>query len=164
MSRRTVGLERQRTSFPWWVDSSYAATHQKTITVDGTESLILTANLSSQYYSTGRDFGVFDTDSNDVSAIEIVFGADFAASSVTPGDGDDLVWSPTDSQSQLLALINNANDYGTSAAKVFIGSENFSSASLNKNRELGLILTDSSILSSTESTLTSDHNGGTSWS
>ena len=31
-------------------------------------------------------------------------------------------------------------DYGTRHAKVFIGSENFSSTSLNRNRELGLII------------------------
>ncbi len=43
-----------------WADTSYEATHQKTITVDGTESLILSANLTEEYYSTTRDFGVFD--------------------------------------------------------------------------------------------------------
>lgn len=219
-----------------WADSTYAATHQKTITVDGAESLILTANLTTRYYSTSRDFGVFDTDANDVSAIETVFNADFADNSVTPGDGDDLVWSPTDSQTQLLNLINNAttslnieneemgdsdivsalesaaqrgvtvhvtmvnddNDYasefdaltsagvsvstypdtstgfyvhakvivadeGTSAQQVFIGSENFSNASLNENRELGLIITDATILDSVNTTLNSDYSGGTIW-
>lgn len=210
-------------------------TVKKTITVDNKESLITTANLTSRYYSTGREFGVYDTDAHDVSAIETVFNADFAGNSVTPGDGDDLVWSPTDSQTQLLALINNATksldieneemadptvttalenaakrgvtvhitmtntnnqyaseftaltsagasvatyaanaslyihakviiaDTGTSAAKVFIGSENLSDHSLNKNRELGLILTDPTVLSSVESTLSADFHGGTIW-
>jgi cardiolipin synthase len=219
-----------------WANSTYAATHQKTITVDGVESLVMTGNLTSQYYSTSRDFAVFDTNSYDVNAIEKVFNADFTAASITPTDGYNLVWSPTDSQSQLLALINNATtsldveneemgyatvvtalenaakrgvtvhvtmtndsneyatefdeltsagvqvstyaytaslyihakviiaDHGTSTAKVFLGSENFSNASLNKNRELGVILTNSAILSSTESTLSSDFAGGTPWS
>ena len=49
-----------------WADTTYEATHQKTITVDGTESLILTGNLTSEYYTTTRDFGVFDEDPADV--------------------------------------------------------------------------------------------------
>ena len=43
-----------------------------------------------------------------VAAITAVFDADFAKHAVHPGDGSDLVWSPTDSQDQLIALINGA--------------------------------------------------------
>ncbi|MFI1801961.1 phosphatidylserine/phosphatidylglycerophosphate/cardiolipin synthase family protein [Streptomyces sp. NPDC020379] len=88
--------------------SDYVFTHQKTITVDGAKSLILTGNLDSTYYATSRDYGVFDTDAADVAAIEKVFAADYAKTAVTPADGDDLVWSPTDSEEHLLALINGA--------------------------------------------------------
>jgi hypothetical protein len=88
--------------------TAFVYTHQKTITVDGAKSYISTGNLDTTYYSTSRDFGVFDTDANDVSAVEAVFNADFAKTSITPSDGDDLVWSPTDSQSHLLALIQGA--------------------------------------------------------
>jgi phosphatidylserine/phosphatidylglycerophosphate/cardiolipin synthase-like enzyme len=91
-----------------WSSSSFVYTHQKTITVDGAESLIMTGNLTSQYYSTGRDYGVFDADANDVSAVESVFNADYSASSITPSDGDNLLWSPTDSESRLLSVINGA--------------------------------------------------------
>ncbi|MFI6684061.1 phosphatidylserine/phosphatidylglycerophosphate/cardiolipin synthase family protein [Streptomyces sp. NPDC050485] len=88
--------------------SSFVYTHQKTLTVDGTTSLILTGNLDSTYYSSSRDYGVFDSDAADVTAIEDVFAADYAKTSITPADGDNLVWSPTDSQDRLLALINGA--------------------------------------------------------
>jgi len=219
-----------------WANTSYAATHQKTLTVDGATSAIMTGNLTSQYYATSRDFAVLDSTASDVAAIEKVFTADYAHSSVTPGDGADLVWSPTDSQSKLLALINGASaslqveneemglpavttalenaakrgvavqvvmtntaddyasefdaltaagakvatyaadaslyihakaivaDYGHTGAKVFLGSENFSNASLNENRELGLITTDSAVMTSVHSTLASDYAGGTVWS
>jgi phosphatidylserine/phosphatidylglycerophosphate/cardiolipin synthase-like enzyme len=220
-----------------WANTTYAATHQKTITVDGTDSAIMTGNLTSQYYSTSRDFAVIDSNQIDVNAIEKVFNADFAHASITPTDGDNLVWSPTDSESQLLDIINSATstlqveneemglaavttalenaaergvnvevimtnsyddyasefdalkaagvhvatypddgtslyihakailaDYGTTAARVFLGSENFSNASLNENRELGLILPTASILSSVHTTLTSDYTGATPWS
>jgi cardiolipin synthase len=215
-----------------WANKIYEATHEKSIVVDGSRALIMTYNLTSQYYSTSRDFGVFDNDPNDVAAIETTFNADFVDGTVTPPDGDDLIWSPTNSDSSLLALINNSTnsllveneemsasdivsalgnaakrgvsctiimtansdytselktlksdgckiatyaetaslyihakvilaDYGTSAAKVYVGSENFSTASLTKNRELGLIISDAATMTSINTTLTSDYSGGT---
>ena len=205
-----------------WSSTAFTYTHQKTITVNNDESYISTGNFDTTYYATSRDFGVFDTDANDVAAIVAVFNADYAQTSITPSDGDDLVWSPTDSQTHLLALINGAQhsldveqeefsdttlvnaivadenrgvtvrvvvedpsdytselnqitaaggkvtgyssstgfyihaktiiaDYGTSTAKAFAGSENFSSNSLNNNRELGLITSDSGVVSGLES-------------
>jgi hypothetical protein len=213
-----------------WSSTAFTYTHQTTLSVDGKESYISTGNFDTTYYATSRDYGVFDTDANDVAAITAVFNADYAHSSITPSDGDDLVWSPTDSQTQLLALINGATksldieqeefsdttlinaivsalnrgvtvrvvledpssyssevsevenaggkvtgyssstgfyihaktviaDYGTSAAKAFLGSENFSSNSLNDNRELGLITADSGVVSGLESTFSADFTG-----
>jgi hypothetical protein len=209
--------------------TAFTYTHQKTITVDGTESYISTGNLDTKYYSTSRDYGVFDTDPADVAAIVAVFNADYAKTSITPSDGDDLVWSPTDSQSHLLALINGAQhsldieqeefsdtaivnaivaaenrgvavrvvvespssytselnqvtaaggkvtgysdpngfyihakaiiaDYGTSTAKIFLGSENFSSNSLSNNRELGLIISDPGVMNGVEAAFSADFN------
>jgi hypothetical protein len=210
--------------------TAFTYTHQKTITVNNDESYISTGNFDTTYYATSRDFGVFDTDAADVAAIVAVFNADYAKTSITPSDGDDLVWSPTDSQTHLLALINGAQhsldieqeefsdttlvnavvadekrgvtvrvvvedpssytselneitaaggtvtgyssttgfyihaktiiaDYGTSTAKAFAGSENFSDNSLNDNRELGLITTDSGVVSGLESAFNGDFSG-----
>jgi hypothetical protein len=210
--------------------SAYVYTHQKTITVDGAKSYISTGNFDTTYYATSRDYGVFDSDAADVAAIEQVFNADFTSTAITPSDGTDLVWSPTDSQTQLLNLINGAQhsldvqqeefgdtalvnaivadaqrgvavrvvaedtsskyttqfnqvtaaggkvttytsntgfyvhakaivaDYGTASAKVFAGSENFSDNSLNHNRELGLIVSDSAVISGIEATINADFN------
>jgi phosphatidylserine/phosphatidylglycerophosphate/cardiolipin synthase-like enzyme len=91
-----------------WSPSAFVYTHQKTITVDGVTSLIMTGNLTSQYYTTSRDYGVFDDDTRDVASIEKVFAADYAGTSITPTDGDHLLWSPTDSRSRLLSIINGA--------------------------------------------------------
>jgi cardiolipin synthase len=215
-----------------WSSASFEYTHQKTVIVDGSEAVIMTANLTSQYYATSRDFLVTDSDRPDVTAITAVFNADSAHRSVHPGDGDDLVWSPTDAQDKLLGLINGATgslriyseemgdttvenalvkaarrgvdvqicgenedgeynsayaklaragihisdyssstgfyihgkvieaDYGTSHAKVFIGSENFSSTSLNRNRELGLITSSPAVLSAIASTFAADFRNG----
>jgi cardiolipin synthase A/B len=215
-----------------WSSSSFVYTHQKTITVDAATSLIMTGNLDSTYYASDRDYAVYDSDAADVAAIEQVFNADYAKTAITPSDGTDLVWSPTDSQTQLLALINGAQhtldveelefsdtalvnaiaadasrgvvvrvvgmdpstysseftqvkaaggaivtysssaglyihakaivaDYGTATAKVFVGSENFSDNSLNNNRELGLIISDTSVLTGVETTFGTDFANGT---
>ena len=52
-------------------------------------------------------------------------------------------------------------DYGTPQAQLFLGSENFSTDSLTKNRELGLILSDPACMTGVYTALTKDFNGGT---
>jgi phosphatidylserine/phosphatidylglycerophosphate/cardiolipin synthase-like enzyme len=91
-----------------WSPAAFVYTHQKTITVDGVKSLILTGNLTSQYYTTSRDYGVFTDDTRDVASIEKVFNADYAGTSITPTDGDHLLWSPTSARTDLLSVINGA--------------------------------------------------------
>jgi len=219
-----------------WSSAKYRYTHQKTLVVDGSEAVIMTANLTSRYYTTSRDFLVVDTNRADVAAITAVFNADFTHTAVRPGDGSDLAWSPTDSQGKLLGLINGATsslriyseemgdttvenaliraakrgvdvqvcgenesgeydsaysrlaragirisyynsptgfyihgkvieaDYGTARAKVFIGSENFSTTSLNDNRELGLIISSHAAMSAIAGTFASDFRNGQLWS
>lgn len=212
--------------------TAFNYTHQKTITVDGDNSLILTGNLTSEYYPTSRDYGVFDNNSLDVNAIEKVFNADYAHTSITPTDGDNLLWSPTDAQSRLISVINGATktldveeeefsdsavvnaiaarakagvkvrvvletpgdyssevstikkaggtvvgyssstgfyihakaivaDYGLSDQTVEAGSMNVTANSLTDNRELGVILTTSSVISTIETAFNSDYSGGT---
>ena len=211
-----------------WSSPKYRYTHQKTVVVDGSEAVIMTANLTSQYYATSRDFLVVDTNRADVAAI--------THTAVRPGDGSDLVWSPTDSEGKLLGLINGATsslriyseemgdttvenalvraakrgvdvqvcgenedgeydsaytklaragihisyyssptgfyihgkvieaDYGTGHARMFVGSENFSRTSLEDNRELGLIISDSAVLSAMARTFAADFRNGHHWS
>lgn len=91
-----------------WANPVFQASHQKTITVDGKTTAIMTINLTSRYYSTSRDFAVIETNHNDIAAIETTFNADFISSAITPPLGDDLIWSPTNSLSALLGLIGSA--------------------------------------------------------
>jgi len=218
-----------------WANPKYAVTHQKTITVDQTTSAIMTLNLTPNAYATTRDFAVITNDAGDVAAIETTFNADFKNAAITPPTGDNLVWSPTNSSSALLALINGATasllisqeefsdtqiasalesaskrgvavtlvqenqenkynpvltplkqagakiavytstdakayyihaksvlaDYKTPQAKLFLGSENFSTNSLSKNRELGLIFSDAACMTGVYNALTADFKNGT---
>jgi cardiolipin synthase A/B len=202
--------------------------HQKSITVDGDESAIMTGNLTSRYYPTTRDFVVMDDQAPDVAAIESVFASDWSGATPSPGPpGVDLAWSPG-SQHQLVALIDSAvhsveveneemaspsieEALGSDAsrgidvtvvmtmdaewdsafsqlaadgvhivlypdtssalyihakvidvdsAKAFVGSENFSPASLDDNRELGIITTSTSVVEPLTSALSSDISNG----
>jgi cardiolipin synthase A/B len=218
-----------------WSSPRFEYTHQKTVLIDHSAAGIMTANLTSKYYATSRDFLVIDKAPADISAIARVFSADFAHRAIRPGDGRDLVWSPTDSQRQLLALIGGARhslriyseemgdstiedaliraarrgvdvrvcaensggeydddfarlaqagvhisyfsspsgfyihgkvveaDYGTGRQRMFVGSENFSSTSLNRNRELGLIVRTHGALASMAATFAADFRRGKHW-
>ena len=54
-------------------------------------------------------------------------------------------------------------DYGTSGVVAYMGSINFSTASLTQNRELGMYVTDSTSVQTLYNTLVSDYNGGTAF-
>lgn len=215
-----------------WANPVYAVTHQKTITVDSATSAIMTLNLVTVDYPTSRDFAVITNNTADIAAIETTFNADFTDASITPPTGDNLVWSPTNSNASLLGILNGATkslliaqeemadtkiesaieaalkrgvavtlvqenltgsytailqtlkadgakvatyssktgyyihvkiilaDYGTPQAKLFLGSENFSTASLTRNRELGLIFNDQACMNGVEAAITKDYNNG----
>jgi cardiolipin synthase len=54
-------------------------------------------------------------------------------------------------------------DYGTTNAKLFLGSENFSTASLTENRELGLIFSDAACMTGVYTAITKDFTNGTAF-
>ena len=82
--------------------------HQKTLTADDATSVIMTLNLVADDYPGTRDFAVIDASRADVAAIVTTFNADFAGQAITPPDGIDLVWSPTNAEASILAVINGA--------------------------------------------------------
>jgi cardiolipin synthase len=219
-----------------WANTAYAVTHQKTITVDQKTSMIMTLNLTSEYYATTRDFAITDTDAKDVAEIETVFNADFVNATVTPTAADSLIWSPNLAETALVNFIDSAQhkllveneemsnsdivtalsnrakagvavtvimtnddndyesefetltkagvkvytykdsgsilyihakamslDYGYSDENAYLGSINFSTASMTENRELGQTTQNSTVLLSLYNTLVSDYEGGTLW-
>src|SRR5450756_358781 len=165
--------------------------HQKTLTIDGKTSVIMTLNMVSEDYPSTRDFAVIDTDRADIAAIVATFNADFAHRASTPPDGADLVWSPTNSQASILAVIDVAKhtlsveneemgdstvtaalvaaarrgvdakavvaDAGRADQQVFAGSENFSTASLRYNRELGIRTANRPVISAISATIATDY-------
>ena len=82
--------------------------HQKTLTVDNATSVIMTLNFVARDYPGTRDFAVIDTGRADVAAIVATFNADFAGRAITPPDGADLLWSPTNAKASVLSVIDGA--------------------------------------------------------
>ncbi len=94
-----------------WANPQFQATHEKAMVIDGTTLVLLTANLTTRYYKTSRDFALVENDSGDLAAVEATFTSDYKSTAdfrYAPGAGDDLIWSPTTAQTDLLGLINGA--------------------------------------------------------
>ena len=86
----------------------FALTHQKTLTVDGTQSAVMTLNFDGEYATT-RDFAVLDRRPADVRAIVAAFNADWSGRKFMPSGGSgDLVWSPG-AEAAVLNLIASAH-------------------------------------------------------
>jgi cardiolipin synthase A/B len=86
----------------------FALTHQKTLTVDGEQSAIMTLNFDGEYATT-RDFAILDGQPADVRAIVAAFDSDWARRRITPSKGSgDLVWSPGAAATTVLRLIASA--------------------------------------------------------
>jgi cardiolipin synthase A/B len=202
-------------------------THEKSFVIDQKAALIMTINQDKTAYSKNREFGIIDSNANDVSEIVAVFENDW--NRTTPIIADpNLVWSPVNSRQKITSLIDNAKrrlyveneemtdkdieNHLISAAqrgvdvrvvmspshikddpsmqgiarikncgvkvrlltkpyihakiivadgsKGFVGSENFSPTSLNRNRELGILTSNSRIVRTLSSTFSEDWNAG----
>jgi cardiolipin synthase A/B len=211
--------------------SAHVIFHQKTLTVDGDASAIMTGNLTGDDEADTRDFVVLDHDRAAISAITTVFDADWDGAPFIGGaDVDGLVWSPGAAPS-LLSLIDSARRslvveneemdsapmesalesaslrgvdvevimtaqprwdaaldellasgvrvvtypdasgvlfihakaIAVDATTAFVGSENFSTSSLDDNRELGVITRDPSVVRPLVGTLRSDFDAGVRW-
>ncbi len=230
-----------------WANTAFEATHQKSFIIDGNQVSIMSLNLQSEYYSTTRDFALLENDANDIAAIQATFNADYAAGTTSggvvgasdfsyqPGPGDDLIWSPTTAQADMLGIINGATasllveneemgasnivsalesacqrgvtvriamvsqssyatefkaleaagcgvhvypdtntgfyihakavvaDYGLTTQNVYMGSINYSNASMDNNRELGLYISDVASVQTLYTTMSADYAGGTAY-
>ena len=91
-----------------WPDGHFKLTHQKTFLLDGNKALVLTFNLTHSTFKKERNFGLLITDSELVAKIQQVFNADFTHHPENIQD-PDLIFSPDDSRSKLLNLIEGAH-------------------------------------------------------
>lgn len=218
-----AGVKAQPTS------SNFSLTHEKGMIIDEQTVYIMTCNFSraalgGSSSTTNREYGIIDTNAQDVQAVSAIFNGDWEH---TPPQYTDpnLVVSPNNSRNAFASLINGAhktlaieaeemldsqieqdlvtaaqrgvqvqiilpvpsnsssdsNSQGISTLKqagiqvkedsqlymhaktiivdgqqAFIGSENISAASLDHNRELGVIVSDQNVLNTLQKTFQQD--------
>ena len=224
---KSAGINAQFTN------PAFALTHEKGMVIDGNTAYIMTSNftaaaLGSGSYTKNREYGIIDTNAQDVQAVTTIFNADWNRS--TPQINDpNLVVSPVNSRNDFTSLINSSHktllieaeemqdsaieqaivDAGQRGVKVqvilpssstsssdstgdsnrdginainhsgihieedpqlymhakiiivdgqkaFVGSENISTASLEHNRELGILVSDQNVLSTLQQTFQQD--------
>ncbi len=208
---------------------SFALTHEKGMLIDGSTVYIMTANftlsaLGGTTSVSNREYGIIDSNSQDIQAVTDIFNADWHRTDVH-FDDPNLVVSPINSRNAFTSLINSAhntlvieaeemNDTNIEQAlgkaaqrgvrvqvilpapaassgdsnsqgiqtiqqrnvqvredtrlymhakiivvdgqRAFVGSENISAASLDQNRELGIIISDPRVLSTLQQTFQRD--------
>lgn len=204
---------------------SFTLTHEKGMIIDGSTAYIMSCNFTySALNGKNREYGVIDTNPQDVQEVISIFTADWNRTTLSQVTDPNLVVSPINARSDLTAFINNAqhsliieaeeledssiiqaiasaaqrgitvqvilpvpssspdpNASGIATitaagaqvredgqlymhAKMmvadgtigYVGSENFSSQSLDSNRELGLLIADTTALSSLQQTFQQD--------
>ncbi len=204
---------------------AFTLTHEKGMIIDGSTAYIMSCNFTySALNGKNREYGIIDTNSQDVQGVIDIFNVDWNRTSLSQVNDPNLIVSPINSRSDLTTFINNAqhslvieaeelqdsgiiqaiasaaqrgvtvqvilpiprsssdpNANGIATIKAagaqvredaqlymhakmmvadgttgYVGSENFSSNSLNNNRELGLLIADGTVLSSLQQTFQQD--------
>ncbi len=224
---KAAGVKAQDTS------PDFALTHEKGMIIDGNTTYIMTCNftlsaLGGTKATTNREYGIIDTNPQDVQVVTNIFNADWDQTNAQFND-PNLVVSPVNSRTDFTSLINSAQkslsieaeeiqdssieqalvnaakrgvqvqvilpSAGSASSdstgdsngigitdmkqggvqvkedhqyymhakiivvdghKAFVGSENISTSSLDKNRELGIIVADQNVLSTLQQTFQHD--------
>jgi len=90
-----------------WSNPVFRFTHQKAVVVDDQLAIIMTLNASRSAFSKNREYGVLDSNPDDVREVSTVFDADWL--NQTPRlDRPNLVWSNLNSRRTFLGLIDRA--------------------------------------------------------
>ncbi len=90
-----------------WANSAFPLTHEKAIVIDQNKAFILNQNLTASSFTKNREYGVIDTNFQDVSQIRTIFINDWERKSFTP-TVSHLIVSPVNSRAALVTLIKSA--------------------------------------------------------
>jgi phosphatidylserine/phosphatidylglycerophosphate/cardiolipin synthase-like enzyme len=85
----------------------FEVTHEKAFVVDGATAIVMSFNLTREYFGHTRDFGIVTTVPAEVAEIAAVFEADWSGQPAAPKVAS-LLWSPVNSRTKLTALIGGA--------------------------------------------------------
>ncbi|MCQ8241353.1 phospholipase D-like domain-containing protein [Rhizosaccharibacter radicis] len=91
-----------------WGSSRHAATHEKSLVIDGQEALISSFNYAEKYFTDTRDYGIVTRDPAEVHEIVACFEADWNEHAFCPAADSRLLWAPGTSRRQVAALLGQA--------------------------------------------------------
>jgi phosphatidylserine/phosphatidylglycerophosphate/cardiolipin synthase-like enzyme len=86
--------------------ANFEVTHEKAFVIDDSTGIVMSFNLTSEYFSDTRDFGIVTTVPAEVAEMAAVFSADWNGTPIVPKVAS-MVWSPVNSRTKLMALIND---------------------------------------------------------
>jgi phosphatidylserine/phosphatidylglycerophosphate/cardiolipin synthase-like enzyme len=90
-----------------WANSAFPLTHEKAIVIDQSKAFILNQNLTASSFTKNREYGVIDTNFQDVSQVRDIFISDWERKSFSPAVSH-LIVSPLNSRAALATLIKSA--------------------------------------------------------
>ena len=93
-----------------WANPQFRFTHQKTMTVDGKQALVMTFNYTYSSFNGQRDFALITSDRQAVAEIDRVFAADWAREPIKLRQSPR-VWSNDNARLRLLGFIRRARHH-----------------------------------------------------
>lgn len=90
-----------------WASFDFRYTHEKSMVIDDQIALIMTHNITTSSFNQNREYGVIDTQPEDVAEVIKVYEADWNKVPVDLSNAR-LVWSPVNARQKWLGLIDSA--------------------------------------------------------
>jgi kumamolisin len=85
----------------------FEVTHEKAFVIDAGSAVIMSFNLTADYFGQTRDFGIITTIPAEVAEVETIFNGDWIGQPAAP-NAAALLWSPVNARAKLMALIHAA--------------------------------------------------------
>ena len=91
-----------------WSNPAFAVTHEKSMTIDDTVTLISTFNFATKYFTETRDYGIATAEPTQVAEVIAGFEADWHRKPFQPKQDSGLLWSSNNSRQIMAWFIDTA--------------------------------------------------------
>jgi phosphatidylserine/phosphatidylglycerophosphate/cardiolipin synthase-like enzyme len=91
-----------------WSNPAFAVTHEKSMTIDDTVTLISTFNFATKYFTETRDYGIVTAEPTQVAEVIAGFEADWHRKPFQPKTDSGLLWSSNNSRQIMAWFIDTA--------------------------------------------------------
>lgn len=138
-----------------WSDPQFSFMHAKVMIVDDATAIVSTGNYAATQLATERNYVMTDTDASDAASLGKLFDADFARTA--PDLACTRLLSAHGIEGRrMLAPKVHVKSILVDGKLAYAGSENLSQTSLDKNREVGLVVTEAKNVAKMRATFETD--------